>query len=32
MVAGRWRVREGHHDAEDSVLEGFRSALAELAE
>ena len=32
MVGGRWRVREGRHEAEDSVLKGFRNALAKLAE
>ena len=32
MVAGRWRIRDGHHDQQDAILERFKATLATLLE
>jgi hypothetical protein len=31
MLAGRWVVRDGRHRDEEAVLEGFRRAIARIA-
>jgi formimidoylglutamate deiminase len=30
MVAGRWRIRDGHHDREDAIFDRYKDALATL--
>ena len=30
MVAGRWRIRDGHHDHQDAIFERYKSTLATL--
>ncbi len=30
MVAGRWRIRDGHHPDEDGIRDRFRAALSRL--
>lgn len=30
MVAGRWRIRNGHHDREDAIFERYKSTLGAL--
>jgi len=30
MVAGRWRIRNGHHDHEDAIFERYKSTLGAL--
>jgi len=31
-VAGRWRIRDGRHDQQDTILERFKTTLATLLE
>jgi formimidoylglutamate deiminase len=30
MVAGRWRIRDGHHDHEDAIFDRYKRTLATL--